>query len=372
MKILIINYRYFISGGPERYLFNLSELLEAKGHTVIPFSIRYSKNKPSIHEKYFVSPLSSENEIYFREQRWNASALLKTVQRSFYSREVYDHLTELIKDTKPDVALVIHYLRKLSPSVLTALADSHIPFAVRLSDYVMICPNAHLIRNEMVCELCVRGSQFHSVLNKCVQDSYTASLVNYFSTQFHNAKHFFNLVPKFITPSSFLKSKMIEGGWEKDRLIHIPTFVYPEIVCDGIKKKNQIIYVGRLEKNKGVDILLESIQILNNYYKADVIEFMIAGDGTPQYIQQLKRFQNEHDLRNVHFIGSVSKEKVLELLKESLFSIVPSIWYDNMPNTILESYACGTPVIASDHGSFPEIVENNITGLLLNQATHRI
>lgn len=53
MKILLVNYRYFISGGPERYYFNIKEILEHNGHEVIPFSVKSMRNVPNDYEKYF-------------------------------------------------------------------------------------------------------------------------------------------------------------------------------------------------------------------------------------------------------------------------------------------------------------------------------
>ena len=153
MKIIIVNYRYFISGGPERYMFNLKELLENHGHHIIPFSIKYAKNLKSEYEEYFVPPLSSEKEVYFKDQTWSVKSFYKTIERAFYSPEVYRNLTRLIKDTKPDFAICLHFGRKLSPSVLSALHDSKVPFVVRLSDFGMICANSHMLRNEEVCEL---------------------------------------------------------------------------------------------------------------------------------------------------------------------------------------------------------------------------
>jgi glycosyltransferase involved in cell wall biosynthesis len=126
----------------------------------------------------------------------------------------------------------------------------------------------------------------------------------------------------------------------------------------------QIVYVGRLEKTKGVQILLEALSILKNDKPQKPFKAIIVGDGDPIYVLELKEFVTAHNLENVHFIGNVSKEKVFEILKESIVSIMPSLWYDNMPNSILESLACGTPVIASNHGSFSELVMEGKTGSL--------
>jgi glycosyltransferase involved in cell wall biosynthesis len=363
MKILIINYRYFVSGGPERYLFNLQDLLQLKGHEVIPFSIHYAKNVETEYSKYFVPSLSKSDEVYFKDQTWNISSLLKTLERSFYSQEVYRSLEKLIEEQKPDCAIVLHYLRKLSPAVLVALSKHNIPFVVRISDFAMICPNAHMIREGKICELCVSGNLANSVRYKCIQNSYSASLINYIAMHYHSLKGYFDLVPKFIVPSSFTKRKMIEAGFSSEKLVHVPTFVYPESASSMVKKK-RIIYVGRVEYIKGVSVLLNAVRILKTDHNDESFEVVIVGDGTPAYVEELKMFVRHHHLENVQMIGNVSKEQVVELLKESMISIAPSLWYDNMPNAVLESLACGTPVIASSHGSFPDIVIDKETGFL--------
>jgi glycosyltransferase involved in cell wall biosynthesis len=87
MKIIIINYRYFISGGPERYLFNITELLEKNGHVVIPFSVKSNHNKPSKYENYFLTPIGDGEEVYFREYK---KSDIKTMSKTF--RECFIHL----------------------------------------------------------------------------------------------------------------------------------------------------------------------------------------------------------------------------------------------------------------------------------------
>ena len=107
MKFLLINIRYGYVGGPERYLFNLKELLEQQGHQVIPFSIKYPINAPSEFEDYFASPLSDDESVYFTEQRHSIPNVLKTLARNFYSTEVEEKLGRLIDATKPDYAIVL-------------------------------------------------------------------------------------------------------------------------------------------------------------------------------------------------------------------------------------------------------------------------
>jgi glycosyltransferase involved in cell wall biosynthesis len=366
MKILIIHYRFFISGGPERYLFNLKELLEKNGHKVIPFSIRYTKNVKSEYDKYFVNPLSKESEVYFRDQTWNLKSFLKTLERSFYSPEVYKNLKKLINDTKPDFAIVLQFGRKLSPSVLSALYNTKIPFAVRVSDFGMICANAHFLRQQKVCELCIRGDSFYSVRYKCVQNSFGASLVNFLAKRIHHYMGYYNKIKYYIVPSKFTLTKMIEAGFSAERLIHIPTFISnDEIKNCVVNKKRQIIYLGRVDETKGVHILLKAIKILQEESFRDFY-CVIAGFGPYDYIKRLQDYLKENNIRNVYFVGQLEKIKLYELLQQSLFSVAPSLLYDNMPNSVLESLAAGTPVIASNHGSFPEIIIDGDTGMLFD------
>jgi glycosyltransferase involved in cell wall biosynthesis len=365
MKVLIINYRYFVSGGPEQYMFKLETLLEQHGHTVIPFSITYDRNQPSDYASYFAEPLSDSSEVYFRDQSRSLRAYAVSLERAFYSPAVYRKLDALITATQPDVAYVLHYLRKLSPSVLKCLSDHGVPFGVFLSDFAMVCPNAHLMRDSAPCERCVSGSLRHSVRYSCVQGSRAASAVNYIATKFHNAAGYFDLIQTFVAPSQFMKTKMVDGGWEPERVVHIPMFVSP-----GAGQAQQspayptIAYVGRLDHTKGVHTLLEATRILNARRDLPHFEIRVAGTGEPDYTNRLKRLAGDYGLTNVTFDGWQTREQITDMLRSARCAVVPSLWYENTPNAALESMAEATPIVASNHGCFPELVDDGRSGLL--------
>ena len=97
MKIVIVNYRFFISGGPERYLFNIIKLLESKGHTIIPFSIKHNKNEPTVYSEYFLNAIGEGNEVYANEyQKTDIDTIKKTMGRMLYSMEAKKKLEHLI------------------------------------------------------------------------------------------------------------------------------------------------------------------------------------------------------------------------------------------------------------------------------------
>ncbi len=368
MRILVINSRYGYVGGPERYMFNLIELLQKRGHEVIPFSITYPINEKTKYSDYFVTPLSDDQSVYYKDQKMTWRSVVKTLQRNFYSREVEQNLLRLIRDHRPDFAIVLLYLRKLSPAVLVALHRGGVPFVVRLSDFSMLCPSHNFFRNDAICEKCAQGKIWNSVRYRCVQRSYTASGVNYLATKYHYYKKYFDLVPHFVCPSNLVIQKMIESGWSPNRFTRLPTFTPLSFEGGIVKKQNQILYAGRLEKIKGVHHLLQAFQILINESRLKAT-LILAGGGDPLYIDSLKEAANNEIKYNVQFVGNVSKEQLSVYYHDSTVSVIPSLVYDNMPNSALESMAAETPVVAPNHGSFPEIINDYETGLLYNYAS---
>ena len=127
MRILLVNYRYFISGGPEKYMFNIKKMLEDNGHEVIPFSIHSNKNVETEYSKYFVEPIGSRDATYFEECKKTPKVIWQMLTRSIYSAEVEKAIKKEIKDVKPDLVYIIHFVNKLSPSVICGAKKMGIP-----------------------------------------------------------------------------------------------------------------------------------------------------------------------------------------------------------------------------------------------------
>jgi glycosyltransferase involved in cell wall biosynthesis len=369
MRILLANYRYFVSGGPERYMFNVADALENHGHEVIPFSIQYKRNQPTPYRHYFVRPLAGRDEIYFREQKLNPKTIRRTLMRLFYAQDVEKAVTRLIDDTQPQIAYILHYLRKLSPSLLVGIKKAGLPIVVRLSDYAMLCPQVHFLRKNTPCELCIGGNLLPSIKYRCVQDSLAASVLNALATQYHKGMRYFDLVDVFVTTTRFMYQKMIAAGYPEQRLCYIPTFVNSTRFRPSHKgaKEDYIAYAGRLDQIKGVHVLIDALALLRAKCPSINLKVQIAGSGDGQYIDLLKQQINRLDCgSSVKFLGELQAEQMVQFLNKAFLSVVPSLWYENLPNTILESYACGTPVLASNLGSLPECVDEGRTGYLFS------
>ena len=371
MRICIVNYRYFVSSGPERYMFGVTDLLEERGHEVVPFSVRYSRNEPTPWARYFVPPIAREDEILFRQHSWTASSARRALARTFYSREVYDAFSRQLRTARPDVAYVLKYLRKMSPAVLTALHDHGVPIVVRLSDFGMVCPQEHLVRADQVCDLCVGRGLLPSVRYRCVQSSFAASAVNALAMTWANRKGFFGLADAIVTPSNIMRQKMIEGGTPATLLHHLPTFVKQHPARPYAERERRVCYAGRIEHIKGLDVLLDAFELLRSRGQLDDVELMIAGDLSIPPAAPIVARLRQRPIAGVSLVGHIDESGVTELLQSSMVSVVPSVWYENSPNALLESLACGTPVIASDLGSMRETLCGTGAGILFPAGDHQ-
>ncbi len=212
MKVIQINYRYFVSGGPEVYMFKLREGLMRRGCECIPYSVRQTQNLPNEYEKHFASPISRPQEYLFKEYSWNARSVVRGLSRLFYSKEVENGLSTLLSATQPDVAIVHHYLKKLSPAVLVALKRHEIPIIAILHDFNLICAEAHFQRAGRICFDCLRRGPAEAVKNACVKRSRAVSLINYLAGRWHERKGYFDLVDAFIVPRQIHEGQIRRGG----------------------------------------------------------------------------------------------------------------------------------------------------------------
>ena len=155
--------------------------------------------------------------------------------------------------------------------------------------------------------------------------------------------------------------KHLDMGLKVDAPIeHIPYFVPPpqlEVVPEGEESPHPrpyFLFVGRLEKMKGVQVLLETFR---NYHMADLL---IAGDGT--YESELRR--QAEGLENVHFLGRMEYSKLQALFRHAIAQVVSSIGYETLGIVILEAFAQRTPAIVNNLGALPEIVEQSGGGFI--------
>lgn len=354
MKILQVNKYYYPKSGSDRYLFDVSMMLQNHGHKVIPFAMKHKKNVETVYSRYFV-----ENIDYERVIRKSVLDKMSAFFKIIYSHEAKKKVQSLITKEKPDVAHVHKFSNTLTPSVLYGIKKREIPIVQTLHDYRTICPNYNLydFSKFELCEECKGHHYINAIKKRCQKSSILIGLnIALESYLYHLLKTYENTIDLFISPSNFLREKMIEFGVDKNKIICIPNFVNCKNYSPNYFNSNYILYFGRLEKHKGVKTLIKAMK--------DVKDFKLYLIGSGNYRIELDKIVKKDNVRNVEFFGFVKREQLVKLIKNSLFTVLPSEWYENCPMTILESFALGKPVIGANIGGIPELVNHGSTGLL--------
>lgn len=365
MKIVTASKFYYLRAGLEAYLFKITESLKSHGHDIIPFSTRHKKNIANDYEKFF-----SEYIELGGEENISLYNKIRAFTKIFYNFEAREKFSRLLDFTKPDLVWGFGIHRHLSPSVFVEAKRHSIPVIHRLSDYALICPDSRLIRGdnenctELLCSLggclkaveykCVRRSNFH---NSDKKTSMLASIVGAAEVHFHNRfGAYINNVDKFIAPSEFLRKVMIRGGIPESKMVHIPIFIDPKQYIPEFSSQPYLVYFGRLSQEKGLPVLINAMSGLKKH------KLLIIGDGPQKGYLENKII--EKNLENVKLLGNKQGLELARIVRNSRLVIVPSIWYDNSPNVILEAFALGKPVLAANIGGIPEYIQENINGIL--------
>lgn len=358
MRILLVNYRYFISGGPEKYMFNIKAMLEQHGHEVIPFSVHSNKNVETEYARYFVEPIGSRDATYFDECKKTPRVILQMLSRSIYSLEVEKAIQKEIREVKPDLVYVLHFVNKLSPSVLRGAKKMGLPVVLRLSDYFLLCPRFDFLYDKKPCEDCLRCGYRTCIRRRCVKGSLFTSAVRVLSMKVHKWMDIYRNVDAFVTPSEFLKKKLAANGFDESKIHCIPTFTTSKTQLGEPKVGSYGLYFGRISEEKGVETVVKAFEKLPDR----VVKIM--GDDTTEEARRLMAYVREKNLTNIEFLGFKAGEELEEVIKGARYTLIPSVWYDNLPNTALESFQYSKPVIASNIGSLPELVEDGVNGFL--------
>lgn len=370
MKILIINYRFFISGGPERYMFDLIEILEKNGHDVIPFSVKSSKNKPTPFEKYFAEPIGGQDEAYFDQLKKTPKMIVDLIGRLFYSYSVRNKLEQLIRETKPDVAYILHHYNKLSPSVIDACKKFNLPVVMRLSDYFLVCPQAHMLngRNEL-CDECITKGYLSAVKNRCIKNSFVGSVLKSLALISHrHILRMYDKVDVFICTNPFMQHKMVASGFDHNKLRILPTFKQKHNVLrlsnaeyGIINTQKYILFFGRFSPEKGIETLIKA------YLKSSLIHLNIhlyLIGGTRNDLSLELDPDNEYIVAEYcHFYEFMDRIELEKYISNTLYVVHPSKCYENMPNSILEAFSFGKTVLTCNIGSLPYLVNQDV-GLL--------
>ncbi|MGH9513860.1 MAG: glycosyltransferase family 4 protein [Terriglobales bacterium] len=351
MRILYCNKYNFPFSGTEAYLFEAMEMMRSRGHEVALFSMKDARGEPTPYDRHFV------NQVDFKS-RGGPVHQARLAARAIYSFEARRKLRGMIEAFRPDVAHVRNIYHHLSPSVLWELKCRGIPVLYHVNDFKLICPSYNMVSRGSPCEKCLGGKFRHVVTERCYKGSPGSAWVLAAEAYTHRwLRTYEKCVDRFLAPSRFVKNKLTENGWDQTRIDVLPHFqVIAEETPPNFSPKTPILYFGRLSAEKGLTDLLQVMQQLPE------IPLIIAGEG-PQR-GELDQLVRDLRLDNVRFTGQLNRASLSKLVGAARFTVMPSRAYETMGKSILESFASGRAVVASDLGSRRELVQDGKTGLL--------
>ncbi len=327
MRILQVHNHYQHAGGEDAVVCAENTLLKKEGNEVLLYEV----NNNSIQ---------------------GIVSKLKVALSVSYSASSRDSLIRELDTFEPDIVHVHNFFPILTPAIYDACHNVGVPVVQTLHNYRTVCPGALLMRDGHVCEDCITGSAYQSVLYGCYRNSHIGSFILARMIEAHrNRQTWQNKVERYIALTKFAKEKFIQAGFPEQKIAIKSNFVVSDNI-DDITEINcsYALYVGRLSKEKGIKTLLHAWTELS-------MPLHIVGDGP-----LLKKVRSVESDKIICF-GRMSSQDVGDQMAKARFLVMPSEWYEGFPMVLVEAFARGIPVIVSSLGSMAEIVEDRKMGL---------
>nr|WP_211189267.1 glycosyltransferase family 4 protein [Paenibacillus polymyxa] len=332
-KVLIIHNFYQQSGGEDKVVEQESAMLRSRGIET---------------EHYYVHNDSIQSK--------GLANMAKLAVEAAWSFPEFKRIKELLLRVKPDVVHVHNFFPVISPSVYHACERLGVPVVQTLHNYRLICPAATFMRGNEVCEKCLHGTLLHSIRHGCYRGSQLQTIPVAAMIKFNELIGTWqHKVSRYIALTEFARDKFAESGIPLDRIAVKPNFIHHQTVKAKYDPNDRyLLFVGRISAEKGVRNLLQAWSQLDD---RGGLRLVIIGDGPEK--AELAAAYSQEDIR---FLGKQDGDTVLDCMSRAMYVMVPSIWYEGFPMTIVESYSVGTPVLCSRIGALEEIVEDGVTG----------
>lgn len=330
MKILFAHNFYQIGGGEDTVLEQEMELLKKAGHSVFLYSVHNDQ---------------------IRGLRKRVKALLNVS----YSNSQQQSFGEALETFRPDVVHVHNFFPLLTPAIYDACNQRDMPVVQTLHNYRIMCAGAQLLRDGKVCELCIKGTPYFGALHRCYRQSLPGSLaVAHFISKHRKQKTWSKNIDRLIALTQFSKTKYIEAGIDPSLIVVKPNFI--EDPLEGslpmpMETRNGVLFVGRLSREKGIPELLAS-------WRGVDITLTIVGDGP------LRASVEKEKNPNIRILGNVSRDRVSQAMATARILVAPSVWYEGFPMVLVEAFAHGLPIVATDLGNIGQIVKKHYAGVL--------
>ncbi|RYY55545.1 MAG: glycosyltransferase [Chitinophagaceae bacterium] len=327
MKVLVIHCAYGHSGGEDSVVREEMELLRNQGVEVQ--LLGFDNNRHKMRD-------------------------LLLLPFNFFS---YSRVRRACRRFKPDLAHVHNTHFAGSGSVFAALKKSNLPFVATLHNYRLLCPSAILYNNgQLFLDSVNSAFPWKAIREKVYRNSMLLTAWLAIGNKINRAMGLYTLPAKYIVLTSFAKNIFNRSS------VSIPDekiVVKPNFVTDrGSKpatRNSDFLFIGRLTEDKGIPVLLEA-------FAGSPHRVRIAGDGPLR--PMVEKYAKQH--ANIEYLGHVTPGVAGELLSTASALVFPSNWYEGMPMTIIEAFAAGCPVIASDLGAMHAMITDGVNGKHFN------
>lgn len=333
-RILIVHNYYQIPGGEDTVVANEKKMLEENGHVVFLYS-------------------RHNDELKRFNAFWKA---LIPISMLFNPRTFFE-VKRIIRTEKIDVVHVHNTLNLISPSVYYAAFACKVPVVQTVHNFRMLCPGGTFYRDGHICEDCVQKGLGCAIKHGCYRGSRAQTLVCVIITKIHRWLGTYKRL-NYICLTEFNREKLLQMKGIKPEQVDVkPNFVNSDHqFVPQEERRNRYVFAGRLDKLKGIDMLLEAWKQMG----AVAPELLICGTGPLE--DWCASFIRENNLTMVKMLGFVPNSEVRELLASSRAMVLPTQWYEGFPMTIVEAFSVGTPVICSDLGNAGSVVQEGVTG----------
>lgn len=339
MKILSIVSSGYEQGGAEASIVSYNEAFRTMGHEVRTIA---SDSRPDIP--------------HFSDYEFQAipTTGIKSFIYTFFNPSAYTITKKVLLDFQPDVVL-LHTMQQVTPSVLWTLRRYptiqcvHGPEAFTTSLLPWHMSRANFKNGEYDLRNLTLGGKLHYLLLRYVY-------VPTYKLGFRN-------IAKFLVFSSYSRDLLQQDGFTMKPIAVIPIGMKLPYAMDGVKKEaHTIVYVGRLEKFKGVMDLVNAMPAVLQAIPDARLE--LAGDGA--CLPELKARVQELGLRKVVILkGHISQKSVAQLVARASVVVMPSTWPETFGKVGIEAMGLGTPVVASDVGGVRDWLHDKKNGLLV-------
>lgn len=317
LKVLQIHNRYRQRGGEDVVAEREAAALRRAGHRVAELRVRNPGSGADAVGKLLLAP-------------WNPSSY-QSVQRA-------------CRDFEPDVAHVHNTWFRLSPSVIDSLTSRGIPTVVSLHNYRLMCINGMLLRDGRPCERCVGNSPGAGLRYACYKNSHIASAIAAATLSLNRSKGTYAPVKLFLANSRFLRDRYVAAGVDARKIMIKPNPA-PDPGPRTIPPQNSdlLLFVGRISEEKGVRFLVD----VWNKATTQGLRLKIVGDGPLREVLERKN-------PTIEFTGRLDTDDVLAEMLRARCLLFPSLSYEANPLVIIEAFAAGLPVLASNRGAMTE------------------